>query len=159
MEHAEDTSGRADRAPTIGNDVAAQQNEQAVYVPNENYRNALREAKHQQDLLKDYFIHVGALVGQEDRISVTTDNPGGRIWHLLVFFKINPLFPELLFKLVLLKIPTNFQSKSNLFPTSSKTISSQITSPAKYFQVQNLTNFLGESKMVSKGSKVTKLNP
>ena len=39
--------GRADRAPIPGNDVVAQQNEQAVYVPNENYRNYLKEAKHQ----------------------------------------------------------------------------------------------------------------
>ena len=39
--------GGADRAPTPANDVAAIQNEQAVYVPNENYRNPLREAKHQ----------------------------------------------------------------------------------------------------------------
>ena len=29
----------ADRAPTLANDVAALQNEQVVYVPNENYRN------------------------------------------------------------------------------------------------------------------------
>ena len=60
--------GGADRAPTPANVVAAKQNEQAVYVPNENYRNLLREAKHQQELVKDYFNHVGALAGQEDRI-------------------------------------------------------------------------------------------
>ena len=35
------------RAPTPENVVAAQQNEQAVYVQNENYRSPLREAKHQ----------------------------------------------------------------------------------------------------------------
>ena len=34
----------------------------------DNYRNPLREAKHQQDLLKDYFNHIGTLAGQEDRI-------------------------------------------------------------------------------------------
>ena len=34
----------------------------------ENFRNPLREAKHQRDLLKDYFNHVGALAGQEDRV-------------------------------------------------------------------------------------------
>ena len=28
----------------------------------------LREAKHKQDILKDYFNHLGALAGQEDRI-------------------------------------------------------------------------------------------
>ena len=60
--------GGADRAPNPGFDVAAQQNEQAVYVPNENYRPPLREAKHQQELLKDCFNNnVGALAGQEDR--------------------------------------------------------------------------------------------
>ena len=53
---------------TPENDVAAQQNEQAVYVTNKNDRNPSREAKHQQELLKDYFNHVGASAGQEDRI-------------------------------------------------------------------------------------------
>ena len=48
----------ADRVPTPGNDVAAQQNEQAVYVPYENYRNPSREAKHQCEILKDYFNHL-----------------------------------------------------------------------------------------------------
>ena len=58
----------AGRAPTQVNEVAALQNEQVVYVPDDNYRNPLREAKHQQDLLKDYFSHMRALAGQEDRI-------------------------------------------------------------------------------------------
>ena len=39
--------GRTDRATTPGNDIADQQNEQEVYVPNENYRSHLREAKGQ----------------------------------------------------------------------------------------------------------------
>ena len=39
--------GRADRAPTPANDGVDLQNEQVVYVPNENYRNPSREAKHQ----------------------------------------------------------------------------------------------------------------
>ena len=34
----------------------------------ENFRNPSREATHQQDLLKHYFNHVGALPGQEDRV-------------------------------------------------------------------------------------------
>ena len=54
--------GGADRAPTPANVVTALQNEQEVYVPDDN-RNVKREAKHQQNLLKDYFIHVGALAG------------------------------------------------------------------------------------------------
>ena len=45
---------RADRAPTTGNDIVALQNGQVVYVPDANYRNPLREAKHHLDLLKDY---------------------------------------------------------------------------------------------------------
>ena len=52
-----------DRTLTPANDVVALQNEQVVYVPNDNYRNPSREAKHQLDLLKDYFNHVGALAG------------------------------------------------------------------------------------------------
>ena len=60
--------GGADRTPTPVNDVVALQTEQAVYVANKNYRNPLREAKHQQELLKDYFNCAGALAGQEDRI-------------------------------------------------------------------------------------------
>ena len=60
--------GRADRASTPGNDVVAQENKQAVYVLNENYRNPLREAKQQRELLKDYFNHMGALARQDDRI-------------------------------------------------------------------------------------------
>ena len=38
--------GGADRSPTPANDVPALQNEHAVYVPNKNYRNPLRKAKH-----------------------------------------------------------------------------------------------------------------
>ena len=57
-----------DRVPTPANDVETLQNEQAVCVPNENYRNHLKEAKHQRELLTDYFNHMGALAGQEDRI-------------------------------------------------------------------------------------------
>ena len=60
--------GRADRALTPVNVVAALRNEQMVYVPDDNYRNPLREAKHQRDLLIDYFSHVGALAEQEDRV-------------------------------------------------------------------------------------------
>ena len=37
-------------------------------MPNENYRNPSREAKDQQELLKDYFNHVGALAGQKYRM-------------------------------------------------------------------------------------------
>ena len=33
-----------------------------------NCTNLLREEKQQQDLFKDYFNHIGALAGQEERI-------------------------------------------------------------------------------------------
>ena len=56
--------GGADRGHTPENDVVALQNEQVVYVPNENYRNPSREVKHQQELLKDYLNHVGHLLGR-----------------------------------------------------------------------------------------------
>ena len=60
--------GGPDRAPTPADDIAALQTGQVVYVPDENYRNPSNDAKHLQDLLKDYFNHVGALAQQEDRI-------------------------------------------------------------------------------------------
>ena len=47
--------GGADRAHTPSNDVVALKNEQVVYVPDKNYRNHLREAKHHRDLLKHYY--------------------------------------------------------------------------------------------------------
>ena len=52
--------GGADRAPTPVNDVGALQNGQVVYIPDDNYRNPLREIKHLSDLLKDSFNHEGA---------------------------------------------------------------------------------------------------
>ena len=57
--------GRAHRSPTPADDILADQGEQGdnCYI-----RNPSREAKHQRDLLKDYFNHVGALAGQEDRV-------------------------------------------------------------------------------------------
>ena len=47
--------GGDDRPPTPADDI------QPPRLP-------LREAKHQRDLLKDYFNNLGALAGQEDRI-------------------------------------------------------------------------------------------
>ena len=67
-QHAEYTPKGADRAPIPADDIAALQNEWVVYVPDDNFRNLLREAKRQRDLLKDYFKHLGALAGQKDRI-------------------------------------------------------------------------------------------
>ena len=60
--------GGADRPPNPADDILAPQADQEEQGDNRNFRNPSREAKHQRDLLKDYFNHVGALVGQEDRV-------------------------------------------------------------------------------------------
>ena len=52
---------------TPTDDIAAITNEPVVHVPDENCRNFSREAKHQQNLLKDYCNHISVLAGQEDR--------------------------------------------------------------------------------------------
>ena len=58
----------ADRPPTPAEDIIVPQADQGEQGHHEYFRNPSREAKHQQDLLKDYFNHVGALSGQEDRV-------------------------------------------------------------------------------------------
>ena len=58
----------ADRPPTPADDIQPPQADLGEQEHHENLRNPLREAKHQRDLLKDYFNHVGALAGQEDRV-------------------------------------------------------------------------------------------
>ena len=58
----------ADRPPTPANNIVALQADQGEQGQYENFRNPLREAKHQGDLLKDYFNHVKELAGQEDRV-------------------------------------------------------------------------------------------
>ena len=60
--------GGLDRASIPGDDIAAIANEPVVFVPDEIRRNASREAKHQQNLLKDYFNHLGALARQDKTI-------------------------------------------------------------------------------------------
>ena len=85
--------GGSGLAATPANHITALQNEQVVNVPHDNYRNPLREAKHKQDLLKDYFNHLAALAGQEDRI---WRYPGDRkSWHLAALFMATRLFQEL----------------------------------------------------------------
>ena len=60
--------GGGDRPPTPADDIVAPQADQGQQGQHENFRNPSREAKHQRDLLKDYFNHVGALAGQEKRV-------------------------------------------------------------------------------------------
>ena len=60
--------GAADRPPTPADNIQPPQVEQGEQRHQENFRNPSREAKHQRDLLKDYFNHLGVLAGQEDRV-------------------------------------------------------------------------------------------
>ena len=56
------------RAPHPQDEVAAIVSEPVVCWAVENWRNPSREAKQQRDLLNDYFNHISALAGQEERI-------------------------------------------------------------------------------------------
>ena len=58
----------ADRSPTPADDILPPQADQGEQGHNHNFRNPSREGKHQQDLLKDYFNHMGVLAGQEGRV-------------------------------------------------------------------------------------------
>ena len=58
----------ADRPPTPADDIQAPQVDQGEQGHNRNFRNPSREGKHQRDLLKEYFNHVGALCGKDDRV-------------------------------------------------------------------------------------------
>ena len=60
--------GGADRPPTPADDIQPPQADQGEQGHHENLRNLSGEAKHQRNLLKDYFNHVGELAGQEDRV-------------------------------------------------------------------------------------------
>ena len=60
--------GGADRPPIPANDILVPLADQGEQGHHENLRNQSGEAKHQQDLLKDYFNHMGALSGKEDRV-------------------------------------------------------------------------------------------
>ena len=54
--------------------------------------------------------------------------PWGQKMASISPFRTTQLFQELLLELVLLKYPTNLQTKSNPFSTSLQNISNQITS-------------------------------
>ena len=78
--------GGADRAPTPANDVAALQNEQGLYVPNDNYRNPSREAKHQRELLTTSIMYVHWL-GRKQDLRCVNQQSWGKGWHLSVLFR------------------------------------------------------------------------
>ena len=57
-----------DRPATPADDIQPPQADQGEQGQHENFRNRSREARHQQDLLKDYFNHMGVLAGYWDRV-------------------------------------------------------------------------------------------
>ena len=131
-----------DGAPNQGDDTEAIPNEAVVYVPEENHRN-LREAKHQRDLPKDFFNHIGALAGQEDRIGVVkSNNPREISWHLSAFFRTTQLFQEFLLILTLHRCPTNFPKISKKIPTIFQSVCEQIKSPIIILNNFNTSFFL-----------------
>ena len=67
-QHVEKPLGGSRQTTTPANDIQPPQADQGEQRHNRNFRNPSREAKHQRDLLKDYFNHVGALAGPEDRV-------------------------------------------------------------------------------------------
>ena len=89
-------------------------------MPDDNYRNPSREAKHQQDLLKDNFSPIGT--GGHD---LTCVNQQPRRQKKLAFISSLQDYYSKNFHL-----SSNFQTKSNQqFPTSLKAISNQIKFP------------------------------
>ena len=121
--------GVADMAPNPGNDGAIPQNQQAVYVPNENYMNPSREAKHQQELLKDYFNHGISWVGRQDLRCVIQQPCGQNLVsvspfqdHCQSFSELRNYSKNFYLKLVLHKCPISkpnpihFQRFLKLFP-------------------------------------------
>ena len=86
--------GGADRPTTPADDLQPPQADQAANGPNGNFQNPSREAKHQQDLLKDYFNNLGALDGQGKRFKKTEKTTS---CHLSVLFRTTQLSQELLF--------------------------------------------------------------
>ena len=60
--------GGVERPPTPPDDIQPPQSDQGEQGQNAKFKNASREAKHQRDLLKDYFNNLGALAGKKDRI-------------------------------------------------------------------------------------------
>ena len=110
--------GGANRAPTPGNEAVAQEYEQAVYVPNENYRNHSREAKHQQELLKDYFNHIDQLfsrkLGRYFKVQVLSIGLKFYILisHLVLEIMVTTLntfnLPKVYGKVALYQLPSSF---------------------------------------------------
>ena len=119
--------GGPDRAPTPANDVAALQNEQVVYVPDDNCRNPLREDKHQRDLLKDSFNYVRHWLGR--RLGSETCQPytlGQKKLASIIPFQDNPIIPRTF-------IEASVAHVSNKFPNKLQSISNKFQN---YFKIQ-----------------------
>ena len=83
--------GRANRAQTIANDVAALQNEQVVHMPENNYGNPSREAKHQ----RDHFNHMGHWLGRGKDLRCVNQQPWGqRKLASISLFQDSPIIPR-----------------------------------------------------------------
>ena len=87
--------GGADRSPTPADDIQPPQGEQRHQG---NFGNPSREAKHQRDLLKDYFNHVGRWLGRRTEFKKTE---GRTCCHVSVLFRTTQIIQELLFSKVL----------------------------------------------------------
>ena len=90
--------GVADKQPTPADDKQPPQADQGKQRHHENFRNPLREAKHQRNLQKDYFNHMGALAGSWTEIKKTE---GRTCCHLSVLFRTTQIIQVLLFSKVL----------------------------------------------------------
>ena len=90
-------------------------------MPDDNYRNLSREAKHQRELLTVYFNHLGALAGQEDMGATLGIEEAG----IYLSFSGLPNYSKKFYLswIASNKFPKNnpihFQQVSKLFPTKS----------------------------------------
>ena len=93
----------ADRPPTPADDIQPHQGDQGGQGHQENFRNTSREDKHQRDLLKDYFNHVGCWLGRRTKFKKTEGRilRGRRCCHISVLFRTTQTIQEILFSKVL----------------------------------------------------------
>ena len=94
--------GGADRPPTSADNIVAPQAHQREQGHHENLRNPLREAKHQQDRLKDRLLQSLGGTGWPGGQSLRRLR-GRTCCHLSVLFRTSQITQELLFSKVLPK--------------------------------------------------------
>ena len=96
---------REDRASTPADDIADLQNEHVVYVPDDNYRNPLREAKHQRptERLPQSSWCIGWALGK-DMVGCVNHLPWGqKKMASISCFQDYPIISRVLLELVLHK--------------------------------------------------------